>query len=83
VLSLHVQTRAKKDELVGPDGGHLKVRITAIPVRGRANAHLRRLLAREFGVPQLSVELLAGTRGRCKRIRIRAPSKLPVPLERD
>ena len=82
VLSLRVHPRAEKDELVGPHGGHLKVRITAPPVEGKANAHLRRFLAREFGVPQFRVELLAGTRGRLKRVRIQAPRKLPVVIER-
>jgi hypothetical protein len=77
VLSLRVQPRAKKDELVGPDGGYLKVRITAPPVEGKANNHLRRFLARELGVPQSRVELLAGARARLKRFRIRAPRKLP------
>jgi uncharacterized protein len=81
ILSLRVQPRAKKDELVGPDGGYLRVRITAPPVEGKANARLRRFLAREFGVPQTRVELLAGDRGRLKRVRIQAPRKLPVVIE--
>lgn len=81
VLGLRVQPWAKKDELVGPDGGYLRVRVTAPPVEGKANVHLRRFLAREFGVPQSRVELLAGDRGRFKRVCIRAPRKLPVVIE--
>lgn len=80
VLSLRIAPRANKDELVGPDGSHLRVRITAPPVEGKANAHLRRFLAREFGVPQSRVELLAGTRGRFKRFCIQAPRKLPAVI---
>jgi uncharacterized protein (TIGR00251 family) len=81
MLSLRVQPRAKKNELVGPEGGHLKVRITAPPVEGKANAQLRRFLADEFGVPQSRVELLAGPRGRLKRVMILAPRTLPAAME--
>ena len=40
LLSLRVQPRASQDEFVGPHGDHFKVRITAPPVEGKANAHL-------------------------------------------
>jgi uncharacterized protein (TIGR00251 family) len=81
LLNLRVQPRAKRNLLIGPEGGHLKVRITAPPVEGKANAHLRRFLAEEFGVPQSRVELMAGARKRLKCVRIHAPRKLPHPIE--
>ena len=77
LLSLRVQPRASKDEVVGTEGGCLKVRITAPPVEGKANEHLRRFLGRVFGVPASRVELIGGGQARNKRLRIRAPSKLP------
>jgi len=80
LLRVRVQPRAKRDELIGPQGGHLKVRITAPPVDGKANDHLCRFLAKEFGVPQFRVELLAGDQTRLKRVRIHAPRKLPAPI---
>jgi len=57
------------------------VRITALPVEGKANDHLRRFLGREFGVPQSRVELLAGAQARIKRVRIQAPRKLPIAID--
>jgi uncharacterized protein (TIGR00251 family) len=80
LLSLRIQPRAMADEFVGPEGDHFKVRIAATPAEGKANDHLRRFLARAFGVPQSSVELLAGGRARLKRLRIRAPRKLPASV---
>jgi hypothetical protein len=80
LLRVRVQPRAKRDELIGPQGGHLKVRITAPPVDGKANDHLCRFLAKEFGVPQSRVELLAGDQTRLKRVRIHDPRKLPAPI---
>ncbi len=82
ILALHVQPRARRDELVGLHGDRLKVRITAPPVEGRANDHLVRFLAGLFGVPRRQVELLGGESGRDKRCRIRAPARVPAPIRR-
>jgi uncharacterized protein (TIGR00251 family) len=82
VLNLRVQPRARRDELGEPIGDQLRVRITAPPVEGKANAHLARFLADRFGVPVARVTILAGDQGRSKRLRIAAPSQLPTGISR-
>lgn len=77
ILRLKVQPRASRDELAEAMGDRLKIRITAPPAEGQANAHLVKFLARLFKVPQANVELLSGATGRDKRLRIRAPQQLP------
>ena len=77
LLSIHVQPRARRDEIVGPHGERLKIRITAPPVEGRANRHLCAYLADLAGVPRRQVILEAGESGREKRVRIRSPRRLP------
>jgi len=77
-LNVRVQPRASRDEIVGPLGDSLKVRITTPPVDGKANTHLIKYLAKTFGVPRTRVTLLGGERGRDKRLRIDAPSRLPA-----
>lgn len=80
-LTLRVQPRASRDEIVGPHGEDaLKVRITAPPVEGKANAHLLKYMAKAFGVPRGAVNLLSGDTGRDKRIAIHAPSRFPDKL---
>ena len=79
VLTVRVQPRASRDELLF-DGARLKARITAPPVDGAANAHLLRFLAAEFGVAPSRTELVRGTTGREKVVRVTAPSKIPDPL---
>lgn len=76
-LRLRIQPRASRDEIVGPHGDALKVRITAPPVEGKANAHLLKLLAKAFGVARSDVTLLSGETGREKRVRIHRPAQLP------
>jgi len=77
ILNVRVQPRASRDEIVGPHGDDLKIRITAPPVDGRANTHLIRFLAKIFAVPRGRVALLTGDSGRSKRLRISAPNRLP------
>lgn len=79
VLSVRVQPRAARDELL-LEGARLKVRITAPPVDGAANAHLLRFLAAEFGVAPARTALVRGATGREKVVRIASPRTLPDAL---
>lgn len=74
LLRLRVQPRAARDEVLGWQGEHLRVRVTAPPVDGEANAAVGRLLARRLGVAPSAVQVVAGHRGRDKRVRIRGLS---------
>jgi len=80
ILDIHVQPRASRDEIVGPHGNAIKVRITAPPVDGKANQHLIRFLAGAFAVPRQRVQILSGEQGRSKRICIDAPTRIPEIL---
>ena len=77
LLKVRVQPRAHRDAVLDLQGDVLRVRLSAPPVEGRANARLIRLIADTFGVPQSQVELVGGYSGRDKRLRIRAPLSLP------
>ena len=81
-LNVRVQPRASRDEIVGIQGNHVKVRITAPPVDGKANTHLIQFLAQEFGVPKTRITLIGGECGREKRLLILAPTRLPIDLSR-
>ena len=78
-LFLHVQAqpRASKDEIVGPQGNSLKIRITAPPVDGKANQHLIKFLAKSFKVSRGKIELISGETSRIKRFSIHEPQHLP------
>lgn len=68
MLSVRVQPRAAKDELKVEAEGRLRLRITAPPVSGKANEHLRYVLGRAFGVAKSQVTVAAGQTSRNKRI---------------
>jgi len=77
LLTVRLQPRASRDEIVGPHGDALKIRITAPPVEGQANAHLIRFLAKAFDVGRGQVTLVSGDTARSKRLRIHDPRHLP------
>ncbi len=80
ILYCRLQPKASTDEFAGLHGDALKIRITAPPIDGKANAHLMGFLAKAFGVSKSKVEIEKGELGRSKRIRIQAPQKLPAKL---
>jgi uncharacterized protein len=59
-LPIKVVTRASRIEIAGVIDGMLKVRLTAAPVDGKANAQLIDFLAEQTGLPKSAVEIVAG-----------------------
>jgi uncharacterized protein (TIGR00251 family) len=79
-LNIQVQPRASRDEVKGLQGDAIRIRITAPPVEGKANDHLLRFLADQFGVPRRRVVLVSGAGHRCKRVQVENPAILPAWL---
>ncbi|KJJ98273.1 hypothetical protein UB43_16430 [Pseudomonas sp. 21] len=80
ILDCHLQPKASRDEFAGLHGERLKIRLTAPPVEGKANAHLLAFLGKAFGVPKSAVKLESGELNRQKRVRIPHPTKIPTEL---
>ena len=56
----------------------LRVRVTAAPVAGAANAAVARLLARALAVPPSSVTVVSGLQGRAKTVEIRGLGRAEI-----
>ena len=69
-ISVRVQPRASKSEIVGEHDDALKVRVTAPPVEGAANDELTKLLAKKLKVPRSSVVVVRGHTARSKTVRV-------------
>jgi uncharacterized protein (TIGR00251 family) len=70
LVRLRVQPRASRDEIVAWQDDALRVRVSAPPVEGEANAAVRQLLARALGVAPSTVEVIRGERSRDKVVRV-------------
>lgn len=69
-LNLFIQPKASKNEIIGPHNGALKIKITAPPVDGKANAELVEFLSEILEIPKRRIEILKGETGRNKSVEI-------------
>ena len=69
-ISVRVLPRASVTEITGVHGDALKVRLTAPPVHGAANAALIKLLAEAFGIPRASITIVSGAGSRTKVVEL-------------
>ena len=71
ILAVRAQPGARKNAVLGEQGGALKVAVTAPPEDGRANAALVDVLREWLGVKRSQVELAGGPTNRNKTFLIR------------
>ena len=82
LLQLRVQPKASRDAFCGPyDSDHYKVSLIAPPVDGKANRHLLKFIAKAFGLARSEVVLESGAHSRNKRLRLKSPTLLPIPVD--
>ena len=67
---VRVQPRASKNEIVEMQEDALKVRISAPPLKGKANRALIGFLAKELGVKKSEIEIVSGHTSKTKTIQI-------------
>jgi uncharacterized protein (TIGR00251 family) len=71
-LRLRVVPGAKRSEIVGRHGPAWKIRVTAPPERGAANAAVLELLAKALGLGAGEVRLVSGHASRDKIVELTA-----------
>jgi len=77
-LSIRIQPRASKNEVVAMGNGGIKIRLTAPPVDGAANEALVKFLSRFFSVSKSQVEIVSGHTGREKIVKVSGISDADV-----
>ena len=82
LLSVKLQPRASANEIVGPLGAELRIKVTAPPVDAAANEALLRLLADTLGCTRAQVELVRGHTSRRKVVKLHglAPASVLAKL---
>lgn len=74
VLPVHAQPGAAKNAIRGEHAGMLKVSVTQIAEKGKANKSLVEVLAKGLGLKRSQIELIAGETQPQKRFLIRGVS---------
>jgi len=68
-LSLKVIPKSARNEIVGfLDDGTMKIKIHAVPEKGKANIEICEFLAREFGVSKRNIEIVRGETSAHKQV---------------
>jgi hypothetical protein len=70
LIAVRVIPRASRAGIDGLRDGAVLVRLTAPPVEGAANDELVTLMAECLGVARRAVTIVAGERGRSKRLKV-------------
>ena len=68
VVPVHAQPHAKQNAIAGTLAGSLKVSVTAVPEKGKANDAIIRLLAASLGLRRGQLTLVSGATSNRKRI---------------
>ena len=74
LLLVKLQPRASKNEIIGPLGDELRIKVTAPPVDAASNQALIELLADALDCSRGQIEFVRGQTSRHKVIRIRGIS---------
>ena len=69
-INVRVITGARENKVVPQVDSSLRVYSTALPVEGRANQALVKILAKEYGVAKSRIEILKGHKSRNKVVEI-------------
>ena len=71
IISVKVIPRSSVSEVAGKtENGVLRVKVHAVPEKGKANMEVCRVLSEYFGVPRSNVEIVSGHTSAQKRVRI-------------
>ena len=73
-LCLQISAGAKTDTVIGPQADRLKIKISAPPVKGKANKALCKFLARELGIPKTDIDIIRGRKTAKKDVFVKSCS---------
>ncbi|MFB3097367.1 MAG: DUF167 domain-containing protein [Dehalococcoidia bacterium] len=77
-IEIRVQPRASRNAISGMRAGILRIRVTAPPVDGQANAAAISLLAQALDLPKSAIRLVRGASSREKTLAVESMSQEEV-----
>lgn len=69
-LTVQVTPNARKTEVTHWDGAVLKIKLHALPEKGKANKELIEFLSKFFKIPKTSITLIRGETSRNKTLKV-------------
>jgi len=78
ILKVRVQPKVSQNQVLGYDEGTLRLRVTAPPIDGKANAGVIALLAKTLGVSKSKLQIIQGQSSRNKVVAVDTLSEREV-----
>lgn len=75
---VRVVPRSRRNQIVGVESGALKIKLSAPPVEGAANAALIEFMAEWLGVKRSAVSIVSGDKVRSKLVRVNGVTRTQV-----
>tara|TARA_R110002111_G_scaffold72693_1_gene116335 strand:- start:207 stop:497 length:291 start_codon:yes stop_codon:yes gene_type:complete len=75
-LEVHATPSARSNKVGGQHDGALRVSVTAVADKGKANTAIAKLLAKTLGISRSSIEMVSGQTNRRKVFQIMLSSDL-------
>lgn len=70
LLTIHVKAGCGRNEITEIKPEFIKIKISAPPEKGKANAELLRFLSKILGVKEAEIKILSGLNSKIKRVKI-------------
>lgn len=70
-LKIYLQPGAKKSEIVGKHGDHIKIKVQLPPIDGKVNAALIDFLSEKLSISKSLITITAGLKSRFKTVCIK------------
>ena len=71
IIPLKVQPNASKEKIIGEHNGQLKIAVTAVPEKGKANKAVIKLLAKKLNTKISCIRIISGETSREKTVFIK------------
>jgi len=78
LLQVHLQPNAKQNEIIGFEGDILRIKVTAQPIKGKANKALIDLLSKSLGVRKSNIAIEKGETSKQKVILIQGLTMIQI-----
>jgi uncharacterized protein (TIGR00251 family) len=78
IFPVRVTPRAAREQIGPLKDGVLSIKVTVPPVEGEANKAVVLCLSRALGIPKTDIQIVRGSRGRLKSVRVPAYAELAV-----
>ncbi len=75
IVKVRVRPKAARSAILGEHDGALKVAVTAVPEKGKANKAVVEVLSEALRIPKSNIDLVAGASSRDKTFAIRGVSR--------